>query len=646
MTTHAVPADDFLDLMCELTEGRLSSPQTARLEELLRSDPARRQQYVDFMLLVGGLHRLRGAGPLPASGAFVEDLDESGCEPPIIVDSSPTPSVVPMFGGWLVSYVAATLIVGVAILGAWMHTVSQGGGPDGAPANLAVTKPPVPRAEEPNPACVGWITGMVNCFGKDIPANTHDASAPVPRGHTYTLDSGLMEIAYDSGARVVLQGPCVYQVDSDRGGLLSFGKLTARVEKSEIRNPKSERHSPLSPRRGSSPLSPARSSSPLSPLPSPLFVVRTPTAVITDLGTEFGVEVDSRGTTRSCVFAGTVEVQPRKPRSQGADSEDLGSPIPLVAGQSLCVAKNADGRGLATTRGEADPAMFPARPGRLAEFAGQDRLKSFHRWQAYSQRLRKDPALVAYYTFETRGRDPTRDMSILPNVAATGESLDGRIQGPRWTAGRFPGKLALSFSGSGYRDHVELPDPQRFDFPGPFTVAAWSRSEMAGDCSGHLACKGNQWRLLVASKGDWTSFFVAGDVGNNPRTPSPNIVGWHLPTERTWWRLVVGVFEPTDKATATLRLYIDGQLVDERNRVARLTALGDETPVWIGDDAAWATQGEFTGLIDEVAIFSRVLSSKEVREMYLAGRPAMVDQPAPPPVIRPPSRWPKPANRS
>ena len=40
----------------------------------------------------------------------------------------------------------------------------------------------------------------------------------------------------------------------------------------------------------------------------PLFTVRTPTAPVTDLGTEFGVEVDKQGQP-SHVFRGVVEVQ-------------------------------------------------------------------------------------------------------------------------------------------------------------------------------------------------------------------------------------------------------------------------------------------------------------------------------------------------
>ena len=40
-----------------------------------------------------------------------------------------------------------------------------------------------------------------------------------------------MEITYDTGAKVILQGPVTYEVESKDGGFLSVGKLTARVEK-------------------------------------------------------------------------------------------------------------------------------------------------------------------------------------------------------------------------------------------------------------------------------------------------------------------------------------------------------------------------------------------------------------------------------
>ena len=101
-----------------------------------------------------------------------------------------------------------------------------------------------------------------------------------------------MEITYDTGAKVILQGPVTYEVES-QGGFLSVGKLTARVEK------KTEGGG----RRAEN------ISNPQSLIPNPLFAIRTPTATVTDLGTEFGVTVSGDGLTQVHVLQGVVEAQ-------------------------------------------------------------------------------------------------------------------------------------------------------------------------------------------------------------------------------------------------------------------------------------------------------------------------------------------------
>ena len=50
-------------------------------------------------------------------------------------------------------------------------------------------------------------------------------------------------------------------------------------------------------------------SNPQSLIPNSLFFVRTPTATVTDLGTEFGVEVSDRGMTHVQVFQGVVKAR-------------------------------------------------------------------------------------------------------------------------------------------------------------------------------------------------------------------------------------------------------------------------------------------------------------------------------------------------
>ena len=146
----------------------------------------------------------------------------------------------------------ATVLTGVALLIFWEWKVSHdysldtvGNGPELTSSGKAS---PGERSPRPQASpCVGQITGMVACRWGDP---QHAPPAAVLLGRKYELTSGLVEITYQTGAKVILQGPCTYEVDSAAGGFLSLGKLTARVEKvaresSEVRNRRSKSY-PLS----------------------------------------------------------------------------------------------------------------------------------------------------------------------------------------------------------------------------------------------------------------------------------------------------------------------------------------------------------------------------------------------------------------
>jgi hypothetical protein len=87
------------------------------------------------------------------------------------------------------------------------------------------------------------------------------------------LDKGLAEVVFGSGARVILEGPAAFQVNSLKRGLLISGKLVAEV-----------------PRLASG------------------FSVNTRDAVVVDRGTEFGVVAGDVSGSEVHVFGGEVEV--------------------------------------------------------------------------------------------------------------------------------------------------------------------------------------------------------------------------------------------------------------------------------------------------------------------------------------------------
>ena len=268
----------------------------------------------------------------------------------IILDGSPlAPQSSPLYvtHPFLFSNIFALLFIGLGLLGAWFYQIdipqpiAKNHRPDIAPGKTPATN----RWES-----VGRVTEMADVRWADNQTATVNG-ANVPLGRKYALASGLMEITYDTGAKVILQGPVVYEVESRTGGFLSIGKLTARLEKqsaisgqrsaasaanqkSEILNHRSLASSPqpLAPNANPQSLIPNPS---LSPLPSPLFTIKTPSAIVTDLGTEFGVEVSRDGTTTSHVFRGLVQVQ-----KVSADGTAEGEACVLHENQSARVEKN------------------------------------------------------------------------------------------------------------------------------------------------------------------------------------------------------------------------------------------------------------------------------------------------------------------
>ena len=180
--------------------------------------------------------------------------------------------------------------------------------------------------------------------------------------------------------------------------------------------------------------------------------------MVTDLGTEFGVEVSREGHTISHVFRGVVEVQPI------ANNDRSSVAVRLGANESACVERPSDGTHPLVRRVIADPAAFV----RVAQFASRvekQRLNPFRRWQAYSRELRRDPSLLAYYDFQLEEGKP----AVLHNVAANGDrSLDGVVENATWSDGRMPGKHALLFQSPD--DYVRINLPQKAD---DLTLAAW-----------------------------------------------------------------------------------------------------------------------------------------------------------------------------
>lgn len=108
----------------------------------------------------------------------------------------------------------------------------------------------------------------------------------VAAGSMVELESGLLELTHACGAKVIIEGPAVVQVQSGTSTKLVRGTLSINYDRKVC---------------GSSERAAAS---------APAFVVQTPHAAIVDLGTEFAVGVEGFGATQVHVFAGLVEIEP------------------------------------------------------------------------------------------------------------------------------------------------------------------------------------------------------------------------------------------------------------------------------------------------------------------------------------------------
>ena len=171
------------------------------------------------------------------------------------------------------------------------------------------------------------------------------------------LAAGTAEIEFDSGARIWVEGPAEFVPRASNRVDLNRGRLMAYV-----------------------------------PRPARGFIVGTPTAELIDLGTEFGVDVDTAGKTDVHVLQGTVEVKPSAPGSGAASQK-------VTAGQAVRVSPGAQNANVAST--EFTPGKFvrPAPPGT----AKISRNKSRSKAEAAADGSAKVPANFAEYGLEVHG---------------------------------------------------------------------------------------------------------------------------------------------------------------------------------------------------------------------------------------------------
>jgi len=205
--------------------------------------------------------------------------------------------------------------------------------------------------------------------------------------------------------------------------------------------------------------------------------------------------------------------------------------------------------------------------------------------------------LVGHWSFEEDSGSTVIDSS--------GQGNDGTIYGAT-RVNSLPGLgKAMSFYGVG--DYVEVPNSASLNFgTGPMTIALWAKGGFAGypllaktiDTTGYAIQ--TDWHDADPSNYSGGYYWYPATAGNELIGPAA-IVG-----DLTAWHHIV-----VTRSDGNGSIYIDGDL--KTSGTFTMSSSDNTVPLKMGYDPNW---GDYNGLIDEIRIYNRALSSDEVKAIY------------------------------
>jgi len=178
-------------------------------------------------------------------------------------------------------------------------------------------------------------------------------------------------------------------------------------------------------------------------------------------------------------------------------------------------------------------------------------------------------------------------------VDASGNGHTGTVSGATWTTGGRHGG-ALRFDG--VNDWVTVADHPDLDLGGRWTLSAWVRPESTA-----------RWSTVILKEADPTLSYALYARSDSTAPSAWTSYSWAygdaaLPNA-TWSHLTATLDD------GTLRFYVNGVL--RQTTTAAQAGIQTDEPLRIGGNAVW---GEwFTGLIDDVRVYDRALSTAEVQ---------------------------------
>lgn len=284
---HSKRTERLHEQISALLDHSLSDEDREEVIEQLRSDAEARElyfQYVKIHALLQGTHASReDAAGEPSDSAGLAHLAAA------LAPESPGGEVAvaerrPFYRRaltYLSHPVPLSLLVATVTTLAWLSV-------------LAVFVVPEPDSSRSGPMFAARVVRTVDA---EWAGEARFAGEQLAAGETVKLSAGLVELAFADEAKVILRGPATFQLQEGQSGYLHVGELTCRVAAGK---------------QG--------------------FSVKTPTADIVDLGTEFGVFAESNEATEVHVFSGAVRLADRDGDSSAARRVEAGTAVRLISG--------------------------------------------------------------------------------------------------------------------------------------------------------------------------------------------------------------------------------------------------------------------------------------------------------------------------
>jgi len=234
-----------------------------------------------------------------------------------------------------------------------------------------------------------------------------------------------------------------------------------------------------------------------------------------------------------------------------------------------------------------------------------------------SQKNVNSSGLVGHWTFD--------GSKMTSNVAdSSGNGNHGYLQGQISTTTKI-GKIGQSIQFDGIDDRVNVPDSSQFTISGPFAVSAWIKMNNASGfrlvSKATIAATQAEWGMGTSGAGSayYFQLYSGGSAANNC---SANVTSAATGDVNTWVHLLVQY--SGSGGCGGISIYRNGEIqsVTTVNSGSGFSSFSNTSaPVNIGalfnDDPTYKSYAR--GLIDDVRIFNRTLSSTEIRQLYLLG---------------------------